>query len=181
MDSDGGEAGKGRRLATIVEIVTGISVVVTLVLLLVEVRANTGALERQIRMDQAQSVAEPVLDDGLLRSAYRKVKERDGWEPEVTAFMDEYGLTEEESIAWTRFLYWAWVRREADFTYLGRDPSLAASIHGLLIFPDNQLYWDTGRDGFSEEFQAWVDEIRATLPPATSGASVRSDSMAGAS
>ncbi len=179
MDSDGQESGRGRGLATVVEIVTGISVVITLVLLLVEVRANTGALERQIRMDQAQSVAEPVLDDALLRSAYRKVKQRDGWEPEITSFMDQYGLTEEESIAWTRFLYWAWVRREADFTYLGRDPDLAASIHGLLVFPDNQLFWDTGRDGFSEEFQAWVDEIRATLPPAIPAGTVRSDSTGG--
>lgn len=167
MSSAGKDGTRHRGLATTIEILTGISVVITLVLLLVEVRANTGALERQIRMDQAQSVAEPVLDDALLRSAYRKVKQRDGWEPEVAAFMDEYGLTDEEAITWTRFLYWAWVRREADYTYLGRDPALASSIHGLLVFPDNQLFWDTGRDGFSEDFQAWVDEIRATLPPRT--------------
>ena len=168
-------------IATIVEIVTGISVVITLVLLLIEVRANTGALERQIRMDQAQSVAEPLLDDALLRSAYSKVKQRDGREPEVTAFTEAYGMTEEEAIAWTRFLYWAWVRREADFRYLGRDPELAASIQGLLVFPDNQLFWAAGRDGFSEDFQAWVEELRATLPPTSStpGARAQGDSTAG--
>jgi len=46
VGSEGRKAVKRRGLATIVEIVTGISVVITLVLLMVEVRANTGALER---------------------------------------------------------------------------------------------------------------------------------------
>jgi len=50
---------------------------------------------------------------------------------------------------------------------------------GLLIFPDNQFYWDAGRDGFSEDFQAWVDQIRATVPPSTPGGSIRTDSTGG--
>lgn len=149
------------RLQIIVEILTGISIVITLALLTVEVRGNTRALERQIRMDQGQSIAEPVLESEVLRQAYVAVKARDGREAEIAAFMERYGLTEEQAIAWTRFLFWTWTSREADFEYLGRDPALQATIAGLLTFPDNALFWEISGPGFSPEFQEWDEEIRA--------------------
>jgi hypothetical protein len=151
---------KNGRLPVVVEILTGISIVITLALLTAEVRGNTRALERQIRMDRAQAVAEPILESEVLRDAYRAVKTRDGWEPDMAAFMEQYGLTEEQAIAWTRFLYWAWVRVEADFEYLGRDPDLRSSIEGLLGFPDNALFWETSSEGFTPAFREWVEEIR---------------------
>jgi hypothetical protein len=159
---------KSGRLQVIVEILTGISIVISLVLLTAEVRGNTRALERQIRMDQGQSIAEPILESDVLREAYRVVKARDGVEPGIAAYLERYELTEEQAIAWTRFVLWIWTSREADFEYLGRDPDLRASIEGLLRFPDNVLFWETGgAAAFTPAFREWVEEIRADMDGGT--------------
>lgn len=34
-------------------------------------------------------------------------------------------------------------------------------IEGLLQFPDNVLFWETGGAGLGPGFREWVDEIRA--------------------
>lgn len=153
------------RLPVFVEVLTGISIVVSLVLVAMEVRANTKAIERQIRVDRAQAMALPVLESAPLREAYGIIKNRDGWEPEVSAFMEAYGLSPEQAIAWTRFLHRMWLETEADFEYMGPDPELLISVVGSLTFPDNRLFWEAAADAFTPEFRAFVGEAWALVPP----------------
>lgn len=157
------------RLPVLVEILTGISIVASLILLTVEVRANTRALERQIRLDRAMAITQPVLESETVLEAYTVVKERDGREPVVEAFMREYGLSEEQAIAWTRLLTRTWMEKEADFHYMGSDDELLFGTASLLQFPDNTLFWDTAAGIFTPEFRRFVEEARRLLAPAEPG------------
>jgi hypothetical protein len=152
------------RLPAIVEVLTGISIVASLILLTMEVRANTKALDRQIRLDRAQAISQPVLEYQPVLEAYQIIKARDGREAEVQSFMDAYGLSEAQAIAWTRLLARTWMELEADFRYMGRDPVLRATVVGRLSFPDNLLYWESARDGFTADFVSFVEAMRAYVP-----------------
>ena len=155
------------RLPAIVEVLTGISIVASLILLTMEVRANTKALDRQIRLDRAQAISQPVLEYQPVLEAYQIIKARDGREPEIQSFMDVYGLSEAQAIAWTRLLSRTWMELEADFRYMGHDPVLEATVYARLSFPDNALFWEVSRDGFTPEFVRFVEGIRAVLPTDT--------------
>ena len=60
------------------EMVTGLTVVISLVVLIVEVRANTAAIERQGRIDQLSMVTQPFLDDVEMGLVLAKIKAVDG-------------------------------------------------------------------------------------------------------
>ena len=64
-----------------IELIASVSVVVTLVWLIVEVRANTGALERQILLDRAANMATPFMEGPELLEPFRRVESVDGWGP----------------------------------------------------------------------------------------------------
>lgn len=142
-----------------VEMIASVSVVVTLVLLIVEVRANTGALERQIMLDRAANVATPFMEGPELLEAFRRVKSVDGWGPLETEFMDLYGLEPAQSVSWMFFLYKIWSNLEADYAFAGPSDELTGSIQGLLAFPDNRLYWKHAAGQFSPEFIGYVEEV----------------------
>jgi ketosteroid isomerase-like protein len=142
-----------------IELIASVSVVVTLVLLVVEVRANTGALERQVLLDRAAGMATPFMEGPELLEAFRRVKAVDGWGPLEAELMERYELEPAQSVAWTFFLYKIWNNLEADYAFAGRSDELTGSIQGLLAFPDNQLYWKHAAGQFSPEFVAYVGEV----------------------
>ena len=153
------------RWAQRVEMLASVSVVVTLVLLIVEVRANTGALERQVLLDRAANISTPFMEGPALLEAFRRVKRVDGWGPLETEFMQRYGLEPDQSVAWMFFLHKIWNGLEADYAFAGASDELAASIQGLFVFPDNRLYWKHSASGFSPEFVAYVEEIDSRPRP----------------
>ena len=150
-----------------IEVITGLSVVVTLVVLIVEVRTNTREIQRQIFIDRVANIAAPFVSGPELLQAYERIKSKDGWEPDNRAFMDRYELEPAQAIAWTRFLMINWAGLEADFLASGPSERLARQVRGLLVFPDNQLLWETGTLGFTPGFRAYVEQL-------TSGEAVES-------
>ena len=139
------------------EILAAISVVVSLVLLVIEVRGNTRALERQILLDRSANVSAPFTSGPELLEAFEKIKEIDGWRPEDEAFMRRYGLAADQAVAWNMFLLHVWRGLEADYAYSGPSEDLAASIRSLFSFPDNQLFYRPGI--FSAEFAEYVESV----------------------
>ena len=85
--------------------VTGLTVVISLVVLIVEVRANTAAIERQGRIDQLSMVTQPFLDDVEMGLVLAKIKAVDGREKAISALMEAYDLTDVEAASWGRLLY----------------------------------------------------------------------------
>lgn len=150
---------RGKNWTQRIEMVASVSVVVTLVLLVVEVRANTGALERQTLLDRAANMATPFMEGPELLEAFRKVKSVDGWGQMETEFMERYQLEPAQAVAWTFFLYKIWNNLEADHAFAGPSNELTGSIQGLLAFPDNQLYWKYAAGQFSPTFVAYVEEV----------------------
>ena len=147
-----------------VEIVAALSVVITLILLVVEVRGNTKALERQILLDRGSNVAVPFMEGPELLTAFEKVKAIDGWGALEAELMARYELEPAQAVAWMFFLYKVWTGMEADYVYAGSSDELASSIEGLLAFPDNRLYWRHSGDGYSADFRAYVESLVASSP-----------------
>ncbi len=147
------------RWAQRVEIVASISVVVTLVLLVIEVRGNTKAVERQVLLDRASTVSAPFMEGPELLEAFKRVKEVDGWDAMHVEFMERYDMNPTQSVAWTFFLYKVWSGLRADFAYAGPSDKLASEIRSLLSYPDNQLYWKYFGLDHDPEFTAYVESV----------------------
>jgi hypothetical protein len=142
---------------------SSIAVVISLFVLIVEVRANTRALEREVLLDRSSRLAEPFLESEELFGAYERVKAVDGWEPLNSAFIDHYGMDSRQAVAWVRYLVSLWQGVEADFGYTGRTAELEGRVAGLLLFPDNRLYWSVAPP-YAADFEAFVESV---VPGAT--------------
>jgi len=150
------------RVSRWVEILANLGVIVTLLLLVAEVRDNTLALQRQAFLDRSTAMNIPFLQDGPLPGILAAIKSVDGWEgsPFEQAFADRYGVPIEDAIVWARHLSMVWGSLDADYQLAGASPALAARVRLLLTFPDNQLLWRTTPELFSSEFRTYVAEQR---------------------
>ena len=140
------------------EMATGLTVVISLVVLIVEVRANTAAIERQGRIDQLSMVTQPFLDDVEMGLVLAKIKAVDGREKAISALMEAYDLTDVEAASWGRLLYSIWGAIEADYLYSGPD-AVEQIVRALIDYPDTRIYFQHGRPLHSEEFIEFIDEI----------------------
>ena len=150
-----------------VEALTGLGVIVSLIVLIVEVRATTGAIERQMLLDRADRSAAPYLAGPEIMEAYESIKAKDGYEPMVDSFMVHYDLRPGPAGAWVRFLGQGWRGTEADFAYSGPSESLARRIRTLLEYPDQQVFWSftLASSNVSPEFLAYVRSVAGDLLP----------------
>lgn len=142
------------------EIVASLGVVVTLVVLIQEVRYNTLTLERQADLDRAATLAQPFFEAPELAAVLAKIKAVDGEDAFPRALMERYGLTSAEAILWDRHLRSIWLEHEADFERTGPTGELEAWIAGTLATSDNRLYWETMGPQSGPEFRAFVDYVR---------------------
>ena len=136
---------KEHRWRSWIELVAAVSVVITLVLLVIEVRANTKALERQVLLDRTASITAPYTSGPEVLGAFERIKEVDGWDTMHQALIDRYGLQPGQAVAWSMFLLSVWRGLEADYAYAGPSDDLAGSINALLIYPDNKLFYDPSK------------------------------------
>jgi hypothetical protein len=95
-----------------------------------------------------------------LLEAYRQVKTVDGWGSQNVEFMERYGMEPQQAVAWSFFLYKIWNGYEADYAYSGPSDELGGEIIGLLVFPDNEVFWRHSADSFSAEFREYVESLR---------------------
>ena len=145
-----------RRLSDWAQVLGSVAVVVSLLLLLQEVRGNTRAVERQAAVDRASALSDPFFQDPDLRLAFDKVRVVDGPHAVQAAFMDRYDHTSSEALVFTRHLLQLWSTVEADFNYGDRD--LAAEwVEALLLNPDNRLFVEHHR--FGGEFGTLVHDV----------------------
>jgi len=150
----GDTALKLKKLALAAEIVASFGVIITLVLLLLEVRGNTLTMERQIEMAHFETLFTPFIEPSVLLSAMTKIKTVDGSEVDVAAFMATYDMSEAEAIAWSRFQLIMWAGIQQRFVYDGPSDRLAAEIRKLMNHPDVALFLKHSH--FSEEFTAYI-------------------------
>lgn len=145
----------------VAEVVASLSVVLTLLLLVIEVRANTAAIERETYVQRADRQYEPFLDPAAMPDIYAKIKAVDGPDVSVQVLMDRYGLSVEEAVIWAWYLGQNWRGREADFLYDGPSESLEMSIRSLLAIPDNRAYWEATTSQIHDELGNRAEAIES--------------------
>ena len=143
-----------------IEVATALSVIITLVVLIVEVRTNTKTIERQLLVDRAGNIARPFMSSPELLEAFERIKEVDGWNPGIANLREYYGLEPQQAIAWNMFLLANWSGLEADFVTVGPSDGLRSQIRGLMRFPDNHIFWSNSSGAFRPSFVAYVDQVR---------------------
>ncbi len=159
---------KLKKLALLAEVVSGVAIVATLVILVFQVRGNTAMLQRQIDIDRAFRDANEFVGSEYMPDILTRIKEVDvgTTEPAVEAFMDRYGLSLAESDRFVRWLRRAWRSNEADLSANGPSDALYRAIQTGLSFPDQALFFENSRWLFGEEFVRYVDSVeRLNAPP----------------
>lgn len=145
------------------ELVGFVAIIISLVVLIIEVRQNTLATERQIALDRADSMTSAFFDSELA-SILEKIKSVDGLDRNIVPFTEAYDLSYREAVIWERHLQYAWSVLEAEFEADGPSPSLDASILSMLINRDNQLYVAySGKFRFSEGFREYVTNLQGRV------------------
>lgn len=151
---------KNQQWAQWLEVVASAAIIVTLIILVLEVRTNTAALQRQAELDQSSAYNSPFFDDSGLARVLAKMMEVDGPSRVQQAFMDRYSLTLEEAVKWERHLWQVWAGHQANFAALGDNWLLRSDVSGLLTNPDNAIYWENMRPFFRPEFVQYVERVR---------------------
>lgn len=149
---------KLKKLALIAEILASFAVIISLVLLLLEIRGNTLAMERQTEMAHYDSLFNAFVEPTALMSAMVKIKAVDGIEADVAAFMSTYDLSETEATAWSRFQLLIWAGMQQRFVYEGPSKQLAEEISQLLRFPDVVLFLEHSPP--PEAFMSYIESVK---------------------
>ena len=148
---------KLKKWATIAEITASFAVIISLVLLMLEVRGNTLAIERQIDKDHRRAIFTPFIDPPILLSAMEKIKAVDGQATYVQAYMETYDLNDSEAYAWGNFQLTIWADMQQDLAHNGPSERLAAQIQKLAIHPDVALFVENYE--FSEGFKSYISGV----------------------
>jgi len=143
-------------LAHLAEIVSGIAIVITIVLLIVEVRSNSELLQRQFELERVDRSA--IFDSQYLPGILEKIKSVDGVGRAVQAYMDRYDLTYVEADRWVRYMRQQWQAHEADFRF-GETAHLEDTIPALMSFPDQVLFYEVTRSNMDPAFVQFVDQF----------------------
>lgn len=151
-----------RTLVDWLELATGIAVLVGLGLVVMEIRVNTDAVNRQAAVDRASALAEPFFYSEEVRSALQKIRAAEESTGPETAFVGRFGMTDAEAIAWARHLTQVWMVIEADF-YHGDSEVALLWARALLGNVDNRLFVENWM--FGGEFQLEIDRILAATAP----------------
>ena len=118
-----------KKTVQIVEIVGGVGILISLIVLIIEVRANTNAIDRQASLDRNARIFEPYISN--IPDIYTKVKAVDGLEPIVSQYADIYDIHPVEAVRWVAFLQSNWMAYEIDFKYAGQTREMDASVRWM--------------------------------------------------
>jgi len=145
-------------LANWAEIIETVVILISMVLLIQEVRGNTRALELQAYLNRGEAHVRPYFEVEGFADVYAKVKAVDTGFPEtvVGAFEERYDLTQEEALLWVRHLDDIWRNFEGDFLYGADRDLLARDMAYLLTFPDQQLYFQNIGPGLNPGFREFL-------------------------
>ena len=140
------------------ELATAIAVIISLLLLVKEIDANTKATLYQIEADRIARIRD-AADSPYIPEIIAKVKETDSEavEPATAALIENYSLSFTEADRLSRHLGAIWEGLQADYRYGIRD---AKYVQELLSYPDQQIFWENSAYRFDPCFARWVSSIR---------------------
>lgn len=128
-----------RTWVDIAEITASLAVVVTLVILIVQIREAGLIEQRESAIRAAEWDAAVFLQSDVLAEALTKIKAVDGIEEGIQELMDRYDMSYEQAAAWNRYLVLNWAGVQADYLYHGRSKELDQRILHNLQWPDQAI------------------------------------------
>lgn len=146
------------RLNDWLTLIANLGVIGGLVFVGLEVRQNTLAMERQIRVEFADNTHGRIAESNELVSIVAKVVEGQGVPNFLQKLNEEFGLTHEETQRWWRYIYLVMLRDEADWLYNEEEgcPNLAFRLQ----FLDQQIVFDAMKHTFDPGFVMCVEAKR---------------------
>jgi len=151
---------KLEKLALLAETIGGAAIIVSLLVLIQEVRQNTAVQNRQIQIERYLQYTDSYIDPAAARQVYAKIKAIDGLEPLAEAYVERYGLTPEEAVLWSRlvsrtFYYW-----QVDYDLQGESEGLATEVSFVPRYPDAMLAFEVNEDELmTPEFRAFAESV----------------------
>jgi hypothetical protein len=144
------------------ELIGTVVIVVSLIVLIVQVRESTELTKRQIIRDRSEMLNMPfVHSPRVYGQISAKINLKGGFAPFQALLMDEYGLTPEEAIVWNRHMIAAWGVLASDFEYSGVKADLEPIVTNYLRWEDTAKFWEvSGRTMYSERFVNYVESFR---------------------
>ena len=144
-------------------LVANVGVLAGLIFVGLEIRQNTLALEREIRISNADAVHGQVANSDYLVQINQKMAAMSGGPNAlvdlVDAYQEVFGLSENEAHRWWRYLMQVWQRNQADWIYSGREDDDCGQAEALLRFKDNQLFFDAMKGELDQEYVACVHAV----------------------
>jgi len=142
------------------EIFGSIAIVVSLIVLISEVRGNTAVQQRQMELDRTLNYTDMFLQSPELADVMAKVKAVDGAEPLAAAYMERYGLTQAEAVLWSRAVSRGLFIWHAQYVFNGPSQDLEDEIRSIHEYPDLRIAFETNEDEMlSPEFVEYVLSI----------------------
>jgi hypothetical protein len=150
---------KLEKWALIAEIVGGAAVLLTVIFVLIELRANSALLERQIALERDNRDMQTVLESETLLRLISRIDEVDGTvSPAKTAIMERYDFDPVDAEHVLRYYRRQWAGYEVDFE-AGATDELRRRLSLMLRFPDQRLYWEfEGQNPPDSDFARFVNE-----------------------
>jgi len=139
---------------------TGLAaVIVSLVLLIFEIRDNSLAIQQQSMLARAEAITAPFYETDLANILV-KVAAVDGDFGMPSQFAERYDLSDRQAILWERHLWHVWEVMQASYTTQGSSEHLDKQIRLSMLSPSNQLYLsDAKKYQFTAEFRQHVEQL----------------------
>lgn len=154
-----------RTWVDVAEIAASLAVLVTLVILIAQIREASLVEQRESAIRAAEWDAAVFLQSDVLAEALSKIKAVDGIEEGIQNLMDRYDMSYEQAAAWNRYLTLNWAGLQAEFLYRGRTERLDQRIRRNLQWPDQQILmrgvFGEPWSPFHEEFDDYVVSLLA--------------------
>ena len=152
---------KAHRIAFTTEIVGGLAVLVTLIILVIEVRENTETNRRANLIQLTTAPLSAYLDNPEIQAISAKISESQPAESNFQKILlDEFGLSREEAQLYGRYLGYNWRIRESEYLYGNSDPVVfEQNMRFNLRDRPAQLYWEHGTAPYHPEFRAYIESL----------------------
>lgn len=123
----------------IAEIAASLAVLASLIVLILQIRADSEMEQRAASIRAAEWNTNLFLQSDLLVSALARIKAVDGEEEALKELMARYDMSYEEAAVWNRFLILHWRGTEIRFLADGPSPAIARFIRATLSWPDQEI------------------------------------------
>lgn len=143
----------------IAELIGLAAVIVSLALLIVEIRENSLAIQQQSTLARAEAIARPFYETDL-PDILAKVAAVDGDFGIPGQFVKRYQLSDRQAILWERHLWHVWEAVQASFNAQGHSEHLDKQIRLLMLSPGNAMYLSNAKKyQFTNEFRLHVEQL----------------------